>query len=179
MVKAPIYAGAPRRCEGPNGLFAACPPADGAGRQRYLLLADISGYTAFLASVAHRHGVDLAGGLPAGFEVLGALLDAVIEGVQPAFAFAKLEGDAVFAVAPASGLDGEGEKVLRQLEAAFRAFRKARENAKQAPIMSAPRVRPSRISTSRWSSIGARQYVRPSGRIWSSLGRRSMSPTGS
>jgi hypothetical protein len=66
-------------------------PASTAG-ERYLLLADISGYTAFMTSVEQGHGVDFSQGIPAGFAVLGALLDTVIEGVQPAFAVAKLEG---------------------------------------------------------------------------------------
>jgi hypothetical protein len=90
--------------------------------ERYLLLADISGYTAFLNGVEQAHGVDFSLGLPAGYEVLGALLDAVVEGVQPAFEIAKLEGDAVFAVAPAKGLDGQGEAVLDRLRAVYRAF---------------------------------------------------------
>ena len=33
---------------------------------RYLLLADISGYTAFMASVERAHGVDFGAGIPAG-----------------------------------------------------------------------------------------------------------------
>src|SRR4029079_8080876 len=66
---------------------------------QYLLLADISGYTAFLASVEQAHGVDFSDGIPAGYSVLGELLGSVIEGVEPEFAVAKLEGDAVFAVA--------------------------------------------------------------------------------
>lgn len=77
---------------------------------RYLLLADISGYTAFLNGVEGAHGVDFSSGIPAGYEVLGDLLDSVVEGVQPAFAIAKLEGDAVFAVAPAEDLEGQGKR---------------------------------------------------------------------
>lgn len=99
---------------------------------RYLLLADISGYTAFMSSVEQAHGVDFGAGIPAGFAVLGELLDAVIKGVQPAFEVAKLEGDAVFAVAPAASLDGRGEAVLRQLRAAYQAFRDRRETARSA-----------------------------------------------
>jgi len=82
---------------------------------RYLLLADISGYTGFLNGVEREHGVDFSGGIPAGYRILGALLDAVVEGVQPTFAIVKLEGDAVFAVAPAEALDGRGEEVLERL----------------------------------------------------------------
>ncbi len=97
---------------------------------RYLLLADISGYTGFLNGVEREHGVDFSGGIPAGYRILGALLDAVVEGVQPTFAIVKLEGDAVFAVAPAEALDGRGEEVLERLQGVYRSFRAAREAAK-------------------------------------------------
>jgi len=100
--------------------------------QRYLLLADVSGYTAFLNGVEQAHGVDFSSGIPAGYEVLGALLDAVVEGVQPAFDIAKLEGDAVFAVAPAENLDGQGEAVLDGLRAVYRAFYVEREHGRSA-----------------------------------------------
>ena len=99
---------------------------------RYLLLADISGYTAFLNGVERSHGVDFSAGLPAGYEVLGALLGAVIEGVQPTFEIAKLEGDAVFAVAPADGLDLQGKAVLDRLRAVYRSFADVREERKAA-----------------------------------------------
>jgi class 3 adenylate cyclase len=98
--------------------------------QRYLLLADISGYTTFLNEVEQAHGVDFSSGLPAGYEVLGALLDAVVEGVQPTFEIAKLEGDAVFAVAPADALDTQGQAVLDRLRASYRDFAVVREDRK-------------------------------------------------
>jgi class 3 adenylate cyclase len=100
--------------------------------ERYLLLADITGYTAFLNGVEQAHGVDFSSGLPAGYEVLGALLDAVVEGVQPAFEIAKLEGDAVFAVAPAEALDGQGDAVLDRLSAVWRAFYLVRADRKKS-----------------------------------------------
>jgi class 3 adenylate cyclase len=106
--------------------------ADPVAGQRYLLLADISGYTAFLNGVERAHGVDFSSGMPAGYEVLGGLLDVVIEGVEPAFNIAKLEGDAVFAVAPAESLDGQGEAVLDRLRAVFRGFYVVREQRKSA-----------------------------------------------
>jgi len=99
---------------------------------RYLLLADISGYTAFMASVERAHGVDFSAGIPAGYAVLGELLDAVIEGVQPDFTVIKLEGDAVFATAPAASLDGRGDEVLELLVALYQAFRTRRERARAA-----------------------------------------------
>ena len=98
---------------------------------QYLLLADISGFTAFLASVERAHGVDFDTGLPAGFGVLGALLGAVIEGVEPDFTVAKLEGDAVFAVAPATDLDAHGDQTLARLRAIYGAFLERREERAQ------------------------------------------------
>jgi hypothetical protein len=105
------------------------PPVAG---QRYLLLADISGYTGFLNAVEQAHGVDFSDGIPAGYEVVGALLDAVVEGVQPAFEIAKLEGDAVFAVAAAEGLDGQGEAVLDRLQGLYRTFYEVREERRRS-----------------------------------------------
>ena len=103
-----------------------------AAAERYLLLADISGYTAFMASVEREHGVDFSIGIPAGFAILGELLDGVVEGVQPDFAVAKLEGDAVFAVAPAASLDGRGGAVLGRLKMLYQAFQARRDEARDA-----------------------------------------------
>jgi len=104
---------------GRSGSAAA---ADAPAGERYLLLADISGYTGFMAGVEQEHGIDFSAGIPAAYSVLGALLDAVIEGVAPDFALVKLEGDAVFAAAPAAGLDGQGDRILEKLRATYRSF---------------------------------------------------------
>ncbi|HYK95786.1 MAG TPA: DUF2652 domain-containing protein [Candidatus Dormibacteraeota bacterium] len=100
--------------------------------QRYLLLADISGYTGFLAGVENAHGVDLADEVPPGYALMGELLDALAGGVQPEFAVVKLEGDAVFATAPAATLDGRGAVVLARLRALHAAFRARRVATRQA-----------------------------------------------
>ena len=102
---------------------------DAAGAERYLLLADISGYTGFMASVELEHGVDFSSGIPAAYGVLGDLLDAVIEGLAPDFGVVKLEGDAVFAAAPAASLDDQGDRVLAKLGTTYRAFIDARTAA--------------------------------------------------
>ena len=102
---------------------------DASAGERYLLLADISGYTGFMTGVEQAHGIDFSDGIPAAYSVLGALLDAVIEGVGPEFAVVKLEGDAVFATAPATGLDGQGDRVLERLRATYRAFTDRRNRA--------------------------------------------------
>ena len=97
--------------------------------QQYLLLADISGYTSFVVGVEEAHGVDFSDGIPPGYELLGALLDAVMEGVKPEFSIAKLEGDAVFATAPTESLDGCGNQLLDQLQAVYQAFTLRRTEA--------------------------------------------------
>ncbi len=103
--------------------------ADAPTGERYLLLADISGYTGFMVGVEREHGIDFSAGIPAAYSVLGALLDAVIEGLEPDFALVKLEGDAVFAAAPAASLDGQGDRVLEKLGATYRGFIDSRTRA--------------------------------------------------
>jgi hypothetical protein len=105
---------------------------DASATEGYLLLADISGYTGFLTGVEQAHDVDFSGGIPAGYAVLGLLLDSVVEGVEPEFAVAKLEGDAVFATAPADALDGHGDAVVGHLRAVHRDFRARRAEARKA-----------------------------------------------
>ena len=102
---------------------------DAAAGERYLLLADISGYTGFMAGVEQEHGIDFGGGIPAAYSVLGDLLDAVIKGVEPDFALVKLEGDAVFAAAAAAGIDGQGDRILEKLQAMYGAFIASRTRA--------------------------------------------------
>ena len=103
--------------------------ADAPAGERYLLLADISGYTGFMTGVEVAHGVDFSAGIPAAYAVLGDLLNTVVEGVGPDFALVKLEGDAVFATAPAATLDGQGGRVIAKLGAMYRAFTDGRTRA--------------------------------------------------
>lgn len=102
---------------------------DASAGERYLLLADISGYTGFMSSVEDAHGVDFSGGIPAAYSVLGGLLDTVIAGVGPDFDLVKLEGDAVFAAAPAARLDGDGDQVTEHLRTMYESFIQARTRA--------------------------------------------------
>src|SRR5438445_10402990 len=55
----------------------------------FLVLADISGFTAFVTATELEHGA----------EVTGALLDGVMAALAPPFEIQELEGDAVFALA--------------------------------------------------------------------------------
>ena len=89
---------------------------------RYLVLIDISGYTPFLAGVEQQHGEDFSAGLPAGYRVLGELIDGLIEGLAPDVELVKVEGDAVFGAASAEALDGRGTALLERLGALYRAF---------------------------------------------------------
>jgi class 3 adenylate cyclase len=108
---------------------SSVPVLDAPAGDRYLLLADISGYTSFMASVEEAHGVDFSNGIPAAYAVLGGLLDGVIDGLHPDFDLVKLEGDAVFACAPASRLDGRSDAVLERIRAMYRGFLAGRTRA--------------------------------------------------
>lgn len=94
--------------------------------ERYYLLADISGYTAFLAAVEETHGLDFSHGIPAGYEVLGALLDVVVQGIEPWFAVAKVEGDAVFGVAAVEELDAVSASLLAAMRDVVDRFHQAK-----------------------------------------------------
>ncbi len=95
---------------------------DPAAGERYLLLADITGYTGFLTGVEQEHGLDFSDGIPAAYGLLADLLGSVIEGIEHDFGIVKLEGDAVFAAAPAGTLDGHGDRVIRDLGTMYRSF---------------------------------------------------------
>ena len=58
----------------------------------YLVLADISGYTAYLAGVELDHAYD----------ILSDLLETVVKKLRPTLTLVKLEGEAVFAYVPES-----------------------------------------------------------------------------
>jgi uncharacterized protein YndB with AHSA1/START domain len=84
-------------------------------RQGCLVLADISGYTAYLGGVELEHSHD----------ILADLLGMVADGLCPPLRLAKLEGDAVFCVAPAERSLQSGE-LLEALQATYLAFARRR-----------------------------------------------------
>ena len=90
-----------------------------------LLLADISGYTSFLAAVAQAHRDDaFAGGrIPDAYALVSSLLDGIIGGIVPPFTLAKLEGDAVFAYAVSADGLPRGAAVLGCFAACYASFR--------------------------------------------------------
>lgn len=77
-----------------------------------LLLADITGYTAYLQGTELEHAQD----------VLADLLETIIAGIEPPFEVSKLEGDAVFAHMPATDLDLP--MLFDIVEATYFAFRR-------------------------------------------------------
>jgi hypothetical protein len=105
--------------------MAAMIPSTGRGSRSRgtLLLADISGYTAFLTGVAQAHRALIldADEPPEAYAVLSRLLDAMLAAIEPTFRLAKLEGDALFAVA--DGSVSGGPAVLDCVRACYAAFR--------------------------------------------------------
>jgi uncharacterized protein YndB with AHSA1/START domain len=85
-----------------------------------LLIADISGYTRYLASVELEHAQD----------ILADLIGTVVTALRPTFRLAKLEGDAAFVFAPAGKLDGS--LLLDTVERCYFGFRRRRRDVRQA-----------------------------------------------
>ena len=86
----------------------------------FLVLADVSGFTAFVTTTELEHGS----------EIIAALLDEVIGHLSPPLEIQEIEGDAVFALA-GEGADLPRSRLLEVLEEAFVAF-KARQREMQA-----------------------------------------------
>lgn len=84
----------------------------------YLLLADISGYTSFVAGTELEHSQD----------ILSELLEVIITRIKPQLNIHKIEGDAVFAYAPEDKLP-RGESLFDLIESTYVAFRDKREAA--------------------------------------------------
>jgi uncharacterized protein YndB with AHSA1/START domain len=85
-----------------------------------LLIADISGYTSYLAGVELDHAQD----------ILADLVGTVVTTLRPTFRLAKLEGDAAFMVAPEDQLDGS--LLLDAIERCYFGFRRRRRDVRQA-----------------------------------------------
>jgi len=102
------------------------PSEDHSGVSRgTLLLADITGYTAFLQAVGSAHAADMAAGtfVPKAYPLLTSLLDGIVERLAPPFVLSKLEGDAVFAFAAEGELGVRGQSVVDCLTACYEAYR--------------------------------------------------------
>ncbi|HKY56401.1 MAG TPA: DUF2652 domain-containing protein, partial [Anaerolineales bacterium] len=84
----------------------------------YLLLADISGYTSYVASTELTHSQD----------ILSELLELIIDRIKPLMTIAKIEGDAVFAYTSETKIT-RGEAIFELIESTYVAFRSRREAA--------------------------------------------------
>jgi hypothetical protein len=84
----------------------------------YLVLADISGYTSYLAGVELDHA----------HEILTDLLEAIVGKFKQVLTISKLEGDAVFAFAPEAILT-RGETLLELIENTYMAFCDRRDSS--------------------------------------------------
>jgi len=98
-----------------------------------LLLADISGDTSFLQSVAAAHRDDaFAGGtVPDAYAMMSDLLDGIVGRVVPPFTLAKLEGDAVFVYATDVGSIPRAGSMLECLHDCYADFRRRLDSAHQ------------------------------------------------
>jgi uncharacterized protein YndB with AHSA1/START domain len=84
------------------------------------LIADISGYTGYLADVELDHAQD----------ILADLVGAVVSALRPNFRLAKLEGDAAFTFATTDTIDGS--MLLDTIERCYFGFRRRRRDVRQA-----------------------------------------------
>jgi len=94
-------------------------------RQGYLVLADISGYTSFLAKVELEHA----------HEILTDLLEVIVENFMSLLTISKLEGDAVFAYVDENKII-RGEILLEMIENTYVAFRQRRDTSNRATTCS-------------------------------------------
>jgi hypothetical protein len=94
---------------------------NGTTQHGYLLLADISGYTSFVAGTELDHS----------HEILTDLLETICKPIEKLLTIHKLEGDAVFAYAP-ENLIGRGETILELIEGTYVAFRDRQTAIKRA-----------------------------------------------
>ena len=87
-----------------------------------LIIADISGYTSYLAGVELDHAQD----------ILADLMDTVVSAFRPTFRLAKLEGDAAFVYAIAETVDGSA--LQDTMERTYFAFRRRLRDIGQASL---------------------------------------------
>jgi uncharacterized protein YndB with AHSA1/START domain len=85
-----------------------------------LLIADISGYTGYLAGVELDHAQD----------ILADLMGTIVSALRPGFRLAKLEGDAAFTFAITEKVDGS--LLLDTIERCYFGFRRRRRDVRQA-----------------------------------------------
>jgi hypothetical protein len=87
----------------------------------YLVIADISGYTSFVAKTELEHS----------HEILSELLELLVGRFQPMMTISKLEGDAVFAYTPTE-VFVRGDTLVDFIESMYVAFRDKQLSMKRA-----------------------------------------------
>lgn len=87
----------------------------------YLVIADISGYTSFVAGTELEHS----------HEILSDLLETICRSIESLLTIHKLEGDAVFAYIPESKVT-RGETILELIESTYVDFRDKQVSMKRA-----------------------------------------------
>jgi hypothetical protein len=85
-----------------------------------LVIADIAGYTGYLAGVELDHAQD----------VIADLVETVVGALRPSLRLAKLEGDAAFAYLPAATVDGSAFQDV--IERCYFAFQRRLRDVQQA-----------------------------------------------
>ena len=88
----------------------------------YFAIADISGYTSFLAEVELDHAQD----------IIADFMDTVVKGLRPPFRLAKFEGDAAFVYALTEKVDGS--LLQDTIESAYFKFRRRMRDIRQASV---------------------------------------------
>ena len=86
----------------------------------YLIIADISGFTSYLAKVELEHA----------HEILTDLLETIVREFKILLTISKLEGDAVFAYVPETNFLS-GENILELIENTYVSFRRQRETSRR------------------------------------------------
>jgi hypothetical protein len=86
----------------------------------YFAIADISGYTSFLAAVELDHAQD----------IIADFMDTVVKGLRPPLRLAKFEGDAAFVYTTAANVDGS--LLQDAIEGAYFKFRRRLRDVRQA-----------------------------------------------
>ncbi len=87
----------------------------------YLVIADISGYTAFLTQVELEHAEG----------IMKSLFDTLVKEMHSPLAISKLEGDAIFAYAP-DGSFVQGQTLLEAIENIYCAFAQSLESMQRS-----------------------------------------------
>jgi hypothetical protein len=86
----------------------------------FFAIADISGYTGFLAAVELDHAQD----------IIADFMETVVKGLRPPFRLAKFEGDAAFVYTTAEQVDGS--LLQDAIEGAYFKFRRRLRSVRQA-----------------------------------------------